>query len=55
VLLPFDVIPDFVPLVGHFDDAIIVALAVQAVRRGWFDKLRRLVRRNRQVAQPQTG
>ena len=53
VLLPFDVIPDFIPIVGHFDDAIVVTLVLASVRQRWFDKLCRLLRRVRPKAQPQ--
>jgi uncharacterized membrane protein YkvA (DUF1232 family)/trans-aconitate methyltransferase len=45
LVLPFDVIPDFIPVVGHFDDALIVALVVQSIRHRWPDRLRRLLRR----------
>jgi uncharacterized membrane protein YkvA (DUF1232 family) len=53
VLLPFDVIPDFIPVVGHFDDVIIVALVVQALRHRWPSWLRRLVQRPRRLQQEQ--
>jgi uncharacterized membrane protein YkvA (DUF1232 family) len=34
LMLPFDVVPDFLPGVGYLDDALVVALAVRLVLRG---------------------
>lgn len=33
LVLPFDLIPDFVPVLGYADDAIVVALALRSVTR----------------------
>jgi uncharacterized membrane protein YkvA (DUF1232 family) len=32
--LPFDLVPDFIPVAGHLDDALAVVLALRAVLRG---------------------
>jgi uncharacterized membrane protein YkvA (DUF1232 family) len=32
--LPIDLVPDFIPVAGQVDDAVIVALALRAVLRG---------------------
>jgi uncharacterized membrane protein YkvA (DUF1232 family) len=32
--LPFDLVPDFIPVAGHIDDALFVVLALRTVLRG---------------------
>src|SRR5215213_3434635 len=33
LVLPFDLVPDFIPVAGHLDDAVVVALALRVVLR----------------------
>ena len=33
LLLPFDLVPDVIPVLGHADDAVVVALALRRVVR----------------------
>jgi uncharacterized membrane protein YkvA (DUF1232 family) len=32
--LPFDIVPDFIPVAGQVDDAVVVALVLRSVLRG---------------------
>jgi uncharacterized membrane protein YkvA (DUF1232 family) len=34
VMLPIDLVPDFIPVAGHVDDAVVVALALRLLLRG---------------------
>jgi uncharacterized membrane protein YkvA (DUF1232 family) len=37
--MPFDLVPDFIPVVGHLDDVLIVVLVLRAVLRGGGEEL----------------
>jgi uncharacterized membrane protein YkvA (DUF1232 family) len=41
LLVPIDLVPDFIPVAGQFDDAIVVGLVLRRLVRGGSDELLR--------------
>jgi uncharacterized membrane protein YkvA (DUF1232 family) len=41
VLVPIDLVPDFIPIAGQLDDAIVLGLVLRALLRGGSDELLR--------------
>ncbi|HEX9378549.1 MAG TPA: TylF/MycF/NovP-related O-methyltransferase [Gaiellaceae bacterium] len=53
LVMPFDLIPDFIPVVGHFDDAIVLGLLLHAFKQEWSNGLRTLWGARRVASQSQ--
>lgn len=57
--LPFDLIPDFIPVIGHLDDAVIipglVAAALHMVPNDVMDDCRRRVARRASAGEAPSG
>lgn len=51
VLMPFDLIPDFIPLIGQLDDIVIVPLlvyiAIKIIPDGLVSECRELIKREK--------
>ena len=51
VLMPFDLIPDFIPLIGQLDDLVIVPLlvyiAIKVIPDGLVSECRELIKREK--------
>src|SRR6478735_7032202 len=41
LMLPFDLVPDFIPVAGQLDDALVVALVLRSLLRGGGEPLLR--------------
>jgi hypothetical protein len=43
LLNPIDLIPDFIPVIGHLDDIVILSLAVRYIKRHTDFDVRKIV------------